>query len=76
MFNFRRGLFVVMLVAAIVVVACGDKDDPTPAPVPPTMAPEPTAAPVAAIVEAPKGDAKNGETLFNQTCIADRKSVV
>lgn len=65
MFRFRKELLISLLVALLVLVGCGGKEEPTPTPPPPTLAAEPVAA-----VAAPAGDAKNGETLFNQTCIA------
>ena len=66
MFRISRSLFASMLIALIVFTACGGKGEPTAVPIPPTMAPEPTAV----VAEVPAGDAKNGEILFNQTCIA------
>lgn len=65
MFRFHTKLFVLLVIVLLVLVACGGKEEPTPTPLPPTLAPEPVAA-----VVVPAGDAKNGEALFNQTCIA------
>ena len=77
MIAFRKEFAVVVLIALFVLAACGGSKEPTP--LPPTETPVPAApAEVAAPTEpaapaeaaAPAGDAKNGETLFNQTCIA------
>ncbi|MFN8442359.1 MAG: cytochrome c [Caldilineaceae bacterium] len=68
MFRFRTLFFVSLLISLLILAACGGNDDP-----PPPVADPPTAtsAPAApAVAAAPVGDAKNGEALFNQTCIA------
>lgn len=71
MFKFRSGMFVVILAVVTTLAGCGGGDEPTPAPVPPTAAAPEVAAPAApAVAAAPAGDAQNGETFFNQTCIA------
>lgn len=74
MFKLHRKLFTIVLIALVVVAACGGKEEATPTAVPPTAIPptvaaEPTVE-VVEVVEVPVGDAKNGETFFNQTCIA------
>ena len=67
MLRFRKELWISLLVAWLLLVACGGGEESTPTPLPPTATPEPVAA---AAPVAPAGDAKNGEALFNQTCIA------
>jgi len=61
-------VFVVILLLAVGVVACGGNEDPAPTAVPPTAAPAEAAAPAVAAV--PAGDAANGQTLFSTTCAA------
>ena len=60
--------FVILLMLAVGVAACGGNEDPTPTAAPPTAAPAEAAAPAVAAV--PAGDAANGQTLFSTTCAA------
>lgn len=68
MYRITNGLITTLLASCLILAACGGDDEATSPPVA-TVAPAIAATPIP-LAAAPAGDAKNGEALFNQTCIA------
>lgn len=61
-------LCVMLMLASLLMAACGGGDEPTPTPAP--IATEAAAAAPVAQAAAPAGDVKDGEKIFAQTCVA------